>query len=122
MIEGEWTEGKESGVIKEYYENGSLKNEKKYQDGIFDATTLKHYEKETKPAVTTGSKSQQQVGVFDGNGYHKTYNSKKLIDREGVFKGGKFMDGKRYYYDTAGNLTKTEIYRNGQVINVIYNK
>lgn len=115
MIEGEWTEGKESGVIKEYYENGALKSEKNFAEGVLEEGSVKTYEPKI---VVKQSASNKDVGVFDGNGYHKTYNLQGLPDREGVFKGGKFMDGKRYYYNSEGKLIKTEFYRNGQVVNV----
>lgn len=121
MIEGDWTDGKESGVLKEYFENGSLKSEKNFADGVMEVSSVKHYEQKvvTKPIVTsTGNK---KIAVFSGEGYHKTYNTKGLLDREGVFKGGKFMDGKRHHYDAQGNKTKTEIFRNGKTIEVITN-
>jgi len=86
MIEGEWTEGKESGVIKEYYESGDLKSEKNFADGILEQGTVKTYKPKAPVVVkkATGTK-QESVGIFDGNGYHKTYNTKGLLDREGVF-------------------------------------
>lgn len=119
MIEGEWEDGKEAGVIKEYYENGSLKSEKNFADGVLEEGSVKTYEPKI---VVIKQKSEEEkqkdVGIFDGNGYHKTYNMQGLPDREGVFKGGKFMDGKRFIYDSNGKLIKTEFYRNGKIVNV----
>jgi antitoxin component YwqK of YwqJK toxin-antitoxin module len=124
MIEGEWNDGKESGIIKEYYESGSLKSEKNFAEGVLEPATVKTYEPKMvvvkqQPEKQTSTQTQNKnVGVFDGNGYHKTYNMQGLPDREGVFKGGKFMDGKRFYYDGKGKLTKTEYFRNGKIVNV----
>lgn len=108
MIEGEWQDGKETGVIKEYYENGALKSEKVFADGKVDVATIKKYEpkEEVLPEVNSLEK-------FDGNGYYKTINKWRKPEFEGVWKGGKFMDGKKFIYDDNGNYIKTLIYRNG---------
>ena len=122
MIAGDWTNGQESGVIKEYYENGSLKSEKNFSEGTLQQESIKYYKQDevaTKPqkAVSTN----KNVGIFDGNGYYKTYTKTKKPDREGVFKGGKFMDGKRFIYNSQDILIRTDIYRNGNIIESINN-
>jgi antitoxin component YwqK of YwqJK toxin-antitoxin module len=105
MIEGEWVEGKETGVIKEYYENGSLKAEKTFMDGKIDVQNIKKYEQTTP--------KQQSLDFFDGDGYYKTLNKWRKVEYEGVWKGGKFMDGQKYIYDETGKYIKTDVYRNG---------
>ncbi len=125
MIEGEWTEGKEIGIIKEYYEDGTIKSKKDFKDGKFDVASAKFYNKDLSPKDTVIVKEhivndKVSVGVFDGNGFHKTYNKQKKLQREGEFKNGKLIDGKRYYYNSEGKLIKTSIYRYGKVVDVIY--
>ncbi len=108
MIEGNWTQGKEVGVIKEYYENGSLKAEKSFNEGTIDNQTVKTYEMKA-----VSSQPKKAMEKFDGNGYYKSYNTNGQVEYEGVWKGGKFMDGKRNYYDSDGNVVKADIFRNG---------
>lgn len=105
MIEGEWENGKEKGAIKEYYENGSLKAEKYFDDGKLNVDSVKIFQKNEVPS--------NKLGVFDGNGYYKTYTKDKQLEYEGVWKGGKFMDGNKYLYNDLGKATKIIIYRNG---------
>ena len=131
MIEGEWKEGKENGTIKEYDKDGKLIAEKTYNDGQIDAASVKVYT----PAnnITTEQKQEEvkviqevkpqntEISVFDGNGFHKTYHKDGKVDREGEWKNGRLIDGKKYFYDESGKLIKTTIYKNGSVVNIIYN-
>ena len=43
-IQGNFVNGKETGTIKEFHENGQLKAEKKYNDGNVDVASIKTYE------------------------------------------------------------------------------
>ena len=133
MIEGKWNEGKESGVIKEYYENGSLKAEKSFENGAVDITILKTYEKKEKLQVTniktdTLQKTVSDIEkktkhnnakVFDGNGYYKLYNKFRKIEKEGDFINGFLYKGKNFIYDSEGNLIKEEYIENGKVEKII---
>lgn len=138
-IEGSWDGGKETGVVKEYYEDGSLKSEKSFQDGIVDVATIKEYQprqvatnsekistdpknEQTSQTVDNNNSNNQtdnSLEVFSGDGFHKTYNKFKKIEREGNFVNGKQVDGKRYVYDNDGTLIKTIVLENGRVKNVI---
>ena len=132
-IEGDWQDGKENGVIKEYYEKGGVKSEKLFAAGSFNANSSKFYaEKKVKvediPDDTNATISKEHITkenpnktykAFTGNGQHKLYNAYKKIDREGEFRNGKLINGKRYYYNSDGNLIKTVIYENGRVIKTI---
>lgn len=122
MIEGDWDNGKESGVLKEYYADGSLKSEKSFADGKLDETLVKHYKKqETKSIVTKKEKSTESLKLFTGNGYYKLKKKNKKVDREGEFLNGRLVDGKRYFYNSKGELIKTSIYKNGKLIRNIDN-
>lgn len=133
MIEGEWKEGKENGTIKEYDDNGKLVAEKTFNQGQLDAASVKIYTPNTNNNVSDTNKEQnnQQVqevkppqntniDVFDGNGFHKMFKDGRL-DREGDWKNGRLIDGKKYFYDENGKLVKTTIYKNGNIANIIYN-
>ncbi|MCX7862290.1 MAG: toxin-antitoxin system YwqK family antitoxin [Bacteroidales bacterium] len=134
MIEGEWKEGKESGTIKEYDNNGKLIAEKTFNDGQLDVASVKIYtsdnqniakKEQVEPNITPVVQETKQVsndiGVFDGNGFHKVYTKDGKLDREGEWKNGRLIDGKKYFYDENGKLIKTTIYKNGNVVNIIYN-
>ena len=129
MIEGEWNEGKESGPIKEFDESGKLVAEKTFNNGQLDEASVKIF---TPTNNTTQNNNQQDVikevptnqninvGIFTGNGHNITYTKDKQIEREGEWKDGKLIDGKRYYYGEDGKLTKTSIYKNGNIVNIVY--
>lgn len=134
MIEGEWNEGKETGPIKEYDESGKLVAEKTFNNGQLDETSVKTYTSNNNTnnnnneqnnnsnhiIINNNNEQNINVGVFSGNGHNVTYTKNKQIEREGEWKDGKLMDGKRYYYDDSGKLTKTTVYKNGNVVNIIY--
>jgi len=137
MIEGNWQDGKEQGTIKEYDKTGKLIAEKTFNDGKMDETSVKIYDNKTKTNNNTSSTNNdtkvvtknnntttkpKEVGYFDGNGFHTVYNKYKLVDREGEFKNGKLISGKRYYYNPDKTLKKTVIYNNGNIVNIIYPK
>jgi len=105
MIEGEWENGKEKGAIKEYYENGSLKAEKYFDDGKLNVDSVRIFQKNEVPP--------KGLDVFDGNGYYKTYTKSKKLEYEGVWKGGKFLDGNKYIYNSSDKAIKIQVYRNG---------
>lgn len=133
MIEGEWKDGKENGTIKEFDKEGKLIAEKTFNNGQLDTASVKIY----KPANNNSNSQQKQkevkviqevkpqnteIGIFDGNGFYRTYHKDGKIDREGEWKNGRLMDGKKYFYDETGKIIKTSIYKNGSVINIIYNQ
>lgn len=137
MIEGNWQEGKENGTIKEYYEDGRLKAEKVFNGGSIDAAASKEYDEKMAPKATTApvkteakettvkkeepkttnvSTTKSAGGVdFLSDGFHKTYNTKKLVDKEGTFKDGKLIDGKQYEY-AGTEVVKIHIYQGGKLI------
>ncbi len=133
LIKGDWNDGKENGVITEYYENGSVKSEKEFASGQMNSGTSKFYAEkkvtvEDIPDDTNATVTKNQVETnitentsqtFDGNGFHKLYNAFKKIDREGEFKDGQLLTGKRYYYNSEGVLIKTAVYKNGALIEII---
>lgn len=133
MIEGEWKEGKENGIIKEYDNTGKLIAEKTFNNGQLDTNSIKIFKPTTdsKPDTNKEQHNQQlveevkepqntNIELFEGSGFHKTYKNGRL-DREGEWKNGRLINGKKYFYDENGKLIKTTIYKNGNIVNIIYN-
>lgn len=129
MIKGDWTAGKKAGKLREFYPDGSIKSEMDFIEGKLNIATIKEFEVAEKPEakvlapktqkVKTKSTSTSKVGVFDRTGHYKTFNEHKKVNREGDFVNGKLYNGKRYFYDDDGNLTRTLIYKEGKVAEVI---
>jgi len=134
MIEGEWTDGKESGVIKEYYADGKLKAEKNFADGKLDEASVKTYSKAVKAEKEPEIKKEEVIvkeeatevyenlGEFSGNGLHKLYSKDKRIEKEGEFRNGKLINGKRYIYNKDKKLEKVLFYKNGVLIDTSIRK
>jgi len=130
MIEGNWNNGKEDGVIKEYDEHGNLKVEKTFANGKMDitsvkihkpsATTAKQNPKETTKKVTKKSAPKPDLEDFKDTGYRILLNSKKQKWKEGDFKKGKLVNGKEFFYDETGKLTKINIYKKGKLTDIEY--
>lgn len=133
MIEGDWKDGKESGILKEYDENGKLVAEKNFADGKLDASSVKIYTNTTADNTNQNNNTKENIivksdqppvdpsiGFFDGNGFHTTKTKDGKKDREGEWKNGRLMDGKRFHYDEEGKLVKTSIYKNGNIVNIVY--
>ena len=132
MIKGDWTDGKKEGTLREFYPDGSVKSEIDFADGKINVASVKEYEIAEKPAqkiMAPGTKPKkpasntsnaapsksEEIGIFTQTGYYKTYNEFKKLDREGDFVNGKLINGKRYFYDDNGNLTRTLIYKDGKI-------
>ncbi|MCX7954451.1 MAG: toxin-antitoxin system YwqK family antitoxin [Bacteroidales bacterium] len=139
MMVGEWKDGKESGIIKEYDKNGSLISEKVFNDGKLDEASIKIYDHSKTEDKKDESKNKENVPIqkqeekqipssssnieyFTGTGFYKTYTKDGKIEREGEWKNGRLIDGKKYTYDENGKLIKTTIYKKGNVVNIIYNE
>jgi antitoxin component YwqK of YwqJK toxin-antitoxin module len=129
MIEGSWAEGKEAGIVKEYYENGDIKSEKSFNGGNIDIAKTKTFEpkkpivakkpeeKVEAPPVIAAKTEKDNLGkVFNGEGYWKLYNSNKQVSKDGTFTKNRLIDGKVYYYDNDGILTRIAVYKGGRYV------
>jgi antitoxin component YwqK of YwqJK toxin-antitoxin module len=129
-IEGNFANGKESGIIKEYYDNGDIKAEKNFADGNVDVASIKEFQPKKPLAAHTDApldnapkivvkpdeKPNEAVaskGPLVLNGKHTLYNKNKQITKDGDFKENRLMDGKAYFYDENGILTRCAVYKNG---------
>lgn len=118
--EGNWKNGIPEGMVKEYDENGVLQAEEFYSNGIVDTKASKYYGVEISSMETT--EVPDSVGVFTGNGFYKFKTKSGKVSKEGIFKAGKLMDGKHYFYDGEGKLRQTIIYKEGKATQTIEEK
>ncbi len=129
MIEGNWAEGKEAGPLTEYYENGDVKSVKNFNGGTLDVASIKTYEpkqpivktetevKLEAPPVIPDKKEKDNMGkVFNGEGYWKLYNTNKQVSKDGIFSKNRLIDGKVYFYNSDGILTRIAVYKDGKYV------
>ena len=133
LYDGSWKGGNESGVLKEYNEDGQLLAEKNYNDGKIDEGASKYYTptavaktEDTKKDTTTQQQTQtvkkdENVGLFTETGYRKLMGPHGVA-QDGTFDKGHLIDGKKFIYSSDGKLTKTIIYKKGEVSQVIDEK
>ena len=127
MIEGTWNNGKEAGTIKEYFDNGDIKSEKTYNDGVMDASQVKTYKKTVVPVEPAVEEVKEVVKkeepakktVFDANGYQEIKDGNGRVVRKGTFKEGFLMDGEVYQYNSAGKKIRTTVYKGGRVREIV---
>ncbi|RUT77732.1 toxin-antitoxin system YwqK family antitoxin [Ancylomarina longa] len=111
-IKGNWFNGNKEGEIQEFYENGELRSKKHFSQGQLEEGSCVEYPRTPEKAQKQGTTTD----VFSGNGHYILYNKFRKPDREGDFADGKFLNGKRYFYDANGILVKTAIYQNSKII------
>jgi antitoxin component YwqK of YwqJK toxin-antitoxin module len=110
--------GKLNGIVKTFYDSGQLEISKTYIDGIGEGE-YKEYNEAGKLIKEMTFKNDE----LDGSG--SMYDSDGRIIAEGNFKDGQ-LDGiqkEYYYYDgTIKTLKRQELYKNGKLIEVQYDK
>ena len=128
MISGNWNNGKEEGTIKRFDEKGNLESERTFVDGKQDPNSIKYYTNKTNEnaveqkteEVVVKKNTNTKPKKFDGNGMNIMYNKNRQKFKEGMFVNYKLKDGKKYYYDDDGNLTKTVEVKDYKVVNIKY--
>lgn len=83
---------------------------------VTDTKTTESVKEETKVIST----SPAGVDILS-DGFHKIFNSKHLVTKEGTFKDGKLMEGNQYEYEGTV-VVKTYKYVNGRISETIDNK
>ena len=116
MITGDWKNGKKTGVVKEFYKDGSVKSEKVFKEGNYQKADSKTYEKGDKEGGEVVKKKSKKL-LFTGP-YRKTSPDGLLLQR-GYFKDGELVDGKWYFYDVNGKRYKTKILKDKEVVKII---
>lgn len=112
------------GIVKRYFEDGSLKESFIVSSGgkISNTQTFNQKDvpqiitKEKEPILTYPPKikNPNTKGLrFFPNGYNKIYNENDEIWIDGEFKNGQLWDGKVRDYDEDGILKKIRVFKNG---------
>lgn len=132
----EFVKGRPDGMATMYFENGKIeetgtwKNNRwigKYQKFdstgklLLDTVYLSARKKETSFSphnsinIYQGKSNSDTLatGPLILNGRQILYNSKKQVTKDGVFKDNQFIDGKVYYYNQQGTLSRIAIYKGG---------
>lgn len=99
--------GEQDGPFKLHYENGQVKSEGSFRNGLLHGLTKKYYE----------SGQLQGEGCYKNgelDGPYKTYYVSGQIKSEGVNKNGKQEGPNKTYYQ-SGQLNASGIYVNGKL-------
>jgi len=125
--ESNWVDGIINGVSTEYYATGEVKIVKKFENGVLDKNSVVYYALENSNNNTNENNTNENntnenntnentYNTFTGTGYNTFYNEQKQVIREGQFKNGILIDGKKYIYNEEGKLLLIEIYEDGKVV------
>ena len=137
ILEGEFINNHfTNGYLKEYDDIGNVIKEGEYKNGRFNGR-IKHYSSRTGKLIFEGEgtkmdflftgrvKKYNDNGnlTFEGtyvddkrNGYGKAYDGNGNLIFEGAYLENRSYDGKRYTYNSEGQLIKTETIENGEVV------
>ena len=133
MIKGNWLAGKENGVVTEYNLDGTVKKTTNFNNGEADLASIREFNQPNNISKKTLSdepanapkksdlivKKVEEVdpgktskGPFILEGYHTTYYN-KMLSKQGIFKQNVLIDGKAFFYDENGLLTRIAVYKDG---------
>lgn len=118
MYLGDWKNGKEAGELVEYYEDGSIKAKRFFNNGKIIPEKTENlvagmqYDENVKRYSGKPAPKEMTRGQFV-DGYNKVMNKDGTVDKEGIFKDKRLIDGKVYEYEN-GQVVKTIIYENGK--------
>jgi antitoxin component YwqK of YwqJK toxin-antitoxin module len=129
QLEVDVKNGVVNGFYKTYYPDGGIKTEKAVRDGVVVEGSVVYHEakkgqlsnieipsipEQIRAAQPEETVEQVEVKAFEESGTDKLYNHRKQVTQDGVFKNGRLWDGKWHRYDSEGNLTKIEVYKDGK--------
>lgn len=120
MYLGDWKSGKETGELVEFYEDGSVKAKRYFDDGeVVPEKTVNH---------PIGKVQDDRIKLYSGrpkakeydpgqlvDGYNKLMNVDGTVDKEGIFKDKKLIDGKVYEYQN-GEVIRTIVFEGGKKV------
>ncbi len=125
-----WTDGISNGKTTEYYTSGEVKIVKIFNNGVLDENSVVFYAKNSNTETNNNNiknntntidnnntnNKNNTYNAFTGNGFNKLFNSKKQLTKEGIFENGVLLKGKKYYYDSKGELKRTDFIEKGKII------
>lgn len=118
MYLGEWKNGNEAGELVEYYEDGSVKSKKFFNNGKIDEDKTQNiaqgkvFDDNAKKYTGRVQKAKPQAFGEIVDGFNRLYNGDGTVSKEGEFKNKQLIDGKVFVYQ-SGKLVKTLIFKGG---------
>lgn len=108
------TNGVIDGIERHYDEQGTLVKSTRFKNGVAQLTAG---ERSPVAALSDGvGQAVNEVTPFIGTGRHTVYHINGQIEKQGYFRDGILMDGRRYVYDAAGRLVMTQYYEDGKIV------
>jgi len=104
--------------LVEYYEDGSVKAKRFFNEGnVIPEKTVnlvsgKEFDDNVKKYSGKPAPKKLARGEFV-DGYNKLMNLDGTVDKEGIFKDKRLIDGKVYVYEN-GQLVKAIVYEDGK--------
>lgn len=109
-------DGKRQGKQLYYRANGTLLYEGDWDNGKLQGELSRFDEQGKKIAAPGEEPPALEAQEFKRTGELTIFNNKGQREQRGTFKEGKLVNGQKFFYDAAGRLIRTEIWRNGQKI------
>jgi antitoxin component YwqK of YwqJK toxin-antitoxin module len=118
MYLGEWKNGNEAGELVEYYEDGSIKAKRYFNNGKIEeektVNVVQGKEFDDNVKKYTGKVQKAPARAFGEivDGFNRLYDKNGNVSKEGEFKNKQLIDGKVFVYE-GKQLVKTLIYKGG---------
>jgi len=125
--ESNWVNGIINGISTEYYATGEVKIVRRFENGVLDKNSVVYYTLENTNDTNTNNNTNNNTNenntettynTFTGTGFNTFYNGQHQVIKEGEFKNGILVDGKKFFYNETGKLVRVDIYEDGKVIRV----
>jgi len=115
---GDWKNGNEAGQLLEYYDDGSLKAKRFFNEGKVDEAKTEN--------IAQGKTYDQNIKKYTGkpapkvmargeiiDGFNRVMNADGSLSKEGSFKDKRLIDGKELIYE-GGKVVKVVLYKDGK--------
>ncbi|MDX9749730.1 MAG: toxin-antitoxin system YwqK family antitoxin [Flavobacteriales bacterium] len=118
-------DGREEGTLKRYNADGQLTQQAEFNGGVINAANSRWIKPVPKaadvgpeagaPAAPAVTKEEKPNAVpFRETGWNTLYDSQLRISQQGDFVNGRLSDGRVYFYDRDGLLSRIKVYKGGR--------
>jgi len=108
---------KEIGELSTYNKDGSLNNKKYFNENTQElSSTVEYPEGEVFDPISRKYNKVAEVKKFNGTWNHTLYTKNGKLLKQWYFEDWDLLTGKRFEYDTDGNLKKIYEYNNGKLM------
>jgi serine phosphatase RsbU (regulator of sigma subunit)/antitoxin component YwqK of YwqJK toxin-antitoxin module len=126
LSEGKYVDGKEDSVFTIYSYSGEIIGRQEFENGLetFASMSSRNFDIDK---LNTQCDSIDKVYATKNEKYSSNakvttlYNKNNQMTKTGIFKNNKLIDGKAYFYDKKGNLSRIAIYKEGQYVDDEFN-